>query len=67
MASYAAALGRPAQLAGYARRCVVIVAGANTALHARVLARRPQLGAVTEYPAGVIALSAACGRSPAAP
>ena len=27
----------------------------------------PQLGAVSEYPAGVIALSAACGRSPAAP
>jgi hypothetical protein len=58
MRSYAAAL--EGRLSGYARRCVVVVAGANSTFRAHVDNHPGEFGPVAEVPDGVIALTPAC-------
>jgi hypothetical protein len=62
MRGYAAAL--EGRLPGYAHRCVVIAAGANSAFRAHVDRRPNEFGAIAEIPQGVIALTPACTRKP---
>ena len=61
-----AATPRPSEgrLTGYANRCVVIAAGANSAFRAHVDQRPSEFGAIAEIPQGVIALTPACTRKP---
>ena len=55
MHSYAAALA--GRLSGYANRCVVVAAGANSTFRTHVDRHPNEFGAVAEIPEGVIALT----------